>query len=125
MQLKTYLFSAVISLLAARVVPAQVVVIDPAQIANNQANHIVDLAKYVEMVNNQVKQITTMTQELKQVTAYVKAFGDPSSLLNITGADQLISSLRQSGVGQTIGQLQQAANGIRALEYTGNGLYTT
>jgi hypothetical protein len=76
------------------------------------------------MVNNQLKQITTMTQQLQQVTAYVKAFGDPSSLLNITGANQLISSLRQTGVGETIGQLQQAAHGIQALQYTANGLYT-
>jgi hypothetical protein len=124
MRLTKYLIALTISLLVAPLVPAQVVVIDPTQIANNQANHIVDLAKYVEMVNNQLKQITTMTQELQQVTAYVKAFGDPSSLLNITGANQLITSLRQTGVGETIGQLQQAANGIQALQYTANGLYT-
>jgi len=124
MKLTKYLVSIALYLSAAPLVTAQVVVIDPTAIAHNQANHIVDLAKYVEMVNNQLKQITTMTQELQQVTAYVKAFGDPSSLLNISGANQLISSLRQTGVGQTIGQLQQAANGIRALEYTGNGLYT-
>lgn len=104
---------------------AQVVVIDPTAIANNQTNHIVDLAKYIEMVNNQLKQIKTMTQELQQVTAYVKAFGDPSSLLNITGANQLIGSLKQTGLGETIGQLQQTANGIQALQYTGNGLYTS
>src|SRR5207244_10320480 len=122
MQLRKYLVSIVISLLVAPLVPAQVVVIDPTSIAHNQANHIVDLAKYIEMVNNQLKQITTMTQELQQVTAYVKAFGDPSSLLNITGANQLISSLKQTGVGGTIGQLQQAANGIQALQYTANGL---
>ncbi len=122
MRLTKYLIALTISLFAAPLVTAQVVVIDPTAIAHNQANHIVDLAKYVEMVNNQLKQITTMTQELQQVTAYVKAFGDPSSLLNITGANQLISSLKQTGVGQTIGQLQQAANGIQALEYTANGL---
>ena len=92
MRLTKYLIALTISLFAAPFVPAQVVVIDPTSIAHNQANHIVDLAKYVEMVNNQLKQITTMTQELQQVTAYVKAFGDPSSLLNITGANHLISS---------------------------------
>jgi len=124
MRLRKYLVSLVFSIIAAPLLPAQVVVIDPTAIAQSQTNHLVDLAKYVEMVNNQLKQITTMTQELQQVTAYVKAFGDPSSLLNITGANQLISSLKQSGVGQTIGQLQQAANGIQALEYTANGLYT-
>ena len=124
MRLTKYLVSIALYLSAAPLVTAQVVVIDPTAIAHNQANHIVDLAKYVEMVNNQLKQITTMTQELQQVTAYVKAFGDPSSLLNITGANQLISSLKQTGVGQTIGQLQQAANGLQALQYTGNGLYT-
>jgi hypothetical protein len=124
MRLRKYLISLVFSLIAAPLLPAQVVVIDPTAIAQSQTNHLVDLAKYVEMVNNQLKQITTMTQELQQVTAYVKAFGDPSSLLNITGANQLIGSLKQTGVGQTIGQLQQAANGIQALEYTANGLYT-
>ena len=124
MRLTKYLVSIALYLSAAPLVTAQVVVIDPTAIAHNQANHIVDLAKYVEMVNNQLKQITTMTQELQQVTAYVKAFGDPSSLLNITGANQLISSLRQTGVGETIGQLQQTANGIQALQYTANGLYT-
>jgi len=124
MRLTKYLVSIALYLSAAPLVTAQVVVIDPTAIAHNQANHIVDLAKYVEMVNNQLKQITTMTQELQQVTAYVKAFGDPSSLLNITGANQLISSLKQTGVGQTIGQLQQVANGLQALQYTGNGLYT-
>ena len=124
MRLTKYLVSIALYLSAAPLVTAQVVVIDPTAIAHNQANHIVDLAKYVEMVNNQLKQITTMTQELQQVTAYVKAFGDPSSLLNITGANQLINSLRQTGVGETIGQLQQAANGIQALQYRANGLYT-
>ena len=119
-----FIVSITTLLVAASLANAQVVVIDPTAIAHNQANHVVDLAKYVEMVNNQIRQINTMTQELQQVTAYVKAFGDPSKLLNIVGANQLISSLRQTGVGETIGQLQQAANGIQALQYRANGLYT-
>src|ERR1700730_12674197 len=118
-----FILSITTLLVAASPANAQVVVIDPTAIAHNQANHVVDLAKYVEMVNNQIKQITTMTQELQQVTAYVKAFGDPSKLLNIVGANQLIGSLQQSGVGQTLTQLQRSANGIQALQYSGNGLY--
>jgi hypothetical protein len=102
---------------------AQVVVVDPAAIAQSKADHIVDLAKYIEMVNNQLRQITTMTQELQQVTAYVKAFGDPSKLLNIVGANQLISGLQQSGVGQTLAALRQTASGIQSLQNNANGLY--
>jgi len=43
--------------------------------------------------------------------------------LNIVGANQLISSLQQTGAGQTLTQLQRTANGLQALQYTGNGLY--
>jgi conjugal transfer/entry exclusion protein len=109
--------------LAAAVANAQVVVIDPTAIARSQANQVVNLAKYVQMINNQVQQINTLTQQLQQTQAYVKAFGDPEQLLSIVGADQLISSLQQTGVGQTIGELQQAANGVEALRYKANGLY--
>ena len=105
-----FIVSITTLLVAASLANAQVVVIDPTAIAHNQANHVVDLAKYVEMVNNQIRQINTMTQELQQVTAYVKAFGDPSKLLNIVGANQLIGSLQQTGVGQTLTQLQRSAN---------------
>src|SRR5260370_930436 len=80
MQLRKYLVSIVISLLVAPLVSAQVVVIDPASIAHNQANHIVDLAKYIEMVNNQLKQITTLTQGPKQMPAYVTVTDDQSTL---------------------------------------------
>jgi len=118
-----FIVSITTLLVAASLANAQVVVIDPTAIAHNQANHVVDLAKYVEMVNNQIRQINTMTQELQQVTAYVKAFGDPSKLLNIVGANQLIGSLQQTGVGQTLTQLQRSANGLQALQYNGNGLY--
>ena len=110
---------------SASLLSAQVVVIDPTAIARSEANHVVDLAKYVQMVNNQVTQINTLTQQLQQIQAYVKAFGNPEQLLNIVGANQLVGSLQQSGIGQTIGQLQRTANGIEALRYTGNGLYTS
>ena len=119
------LVSIIAVLAAASVARAQVVVVDPTAIAHNQANHAVDLAKYVEMVRNQVTQINTLTQQLQQTQAYVKAFGDPEQLVNIVGANQLVSSLQRSGVGETISALQQSANGVEALRYSANGIYTS
>ena len=95
-------------LFAAPFVQAQVVVTNPISDILSQTMHVEDIAKTVEMINNQVKQITTLTQQLQQIQAYVKAFGDPEKLTQITGADQLISSLKQSGVGKTIGELRHA-----------------
>ena len=110
-------------LIAAPFLPAQVVVTDPIAHSLTRIDHAQDIAKYVQMIDNQVRQINTLTQQLQQIQAYVKAFGNPAQLLNIVGANQLISSLQQTGAGQTLTQLQRTANGLQALQYTGNGLY--
>ncbi|MEO8352271.1 MAG: hypothetical protein ABI680_11115 [Chthoniobacteraceae bacterium] len=104
---------------------AQLVVEDVASIAQDAINQVVNLGEYVEMVSNQVEQINKMTQELQQVTSYVKAFGDPASLLEITGVSGLVADLQQSGVGQTIGEIQELAQGTEALKANVNGLYNS
>ena len=102
---------------------AQQVVTNPISDVLSEEMHVEDVAKYVQMVENQVQQINTLTQQLQQIEAYVKAAGDPSQIVNITGANQLIGSLQQQGIGQTMGQLQQLSSGNQALNYNGNGLY--
>lgn len=115
---------AFLALLAtAPFVSAQYVVTNPISDVLAEEMHFEDIAKWVQSINNQVEQIQTLTQQLQQIQAYVKAFGDPEQLLSIVGADQLISSLQQSGVGQTIGELHQLADGVQSLAYDANGLY--
>lgn len=103
--------------------PAQVIVEDPGAIAQSAVQHAIDLAKYVEMISNQVEQINLLTSQLQQVTAYVEAFGDPAALLQITGADKIISQLQQQPIGQLLGDLQEAASGIESLQNNANGLF--
>jgi hypothetical protein len=102
---------------------AQLIVEDVVSIAQDAVDSVVDLAEYVEMVSNQIQQLNTMTQELQQVTAYVKAFGDPAALLEIVGVNELVSTLQQSGVGQTIGAIRETASGVQSLKNNAEGLY--
>ncbi len=102
---------------------AQLIVEDVLSIAQDAVNQVVDLAKYVEMVNNQVQQINTMTQELQQTVAYVKAFGDPAQLLEIAGVNELMAQLDVSGIALTLDELQQTASGIQSLKNNAAGLY--
>lgn len=104
-------------------VHAQLVVTDPTSDVLSQAFHIEDIAKQIEIIENQVEQINTLTKQLQQVQAYVKAFGNPEQLTKIIGADSLMSSLRQTGVGQTLDTLRNSASGAGALRYDANGLY--
>ena len=66
---------------------AQLVVTNPISDVLDEVMHTEDIAKTVEMINNQVQQINALTQQLQQIQAYVKAFGDPEQLLKIVGAD--------------------------------------
>ncbi len=102
---------------------AQVIVEDPVAIAQSAVQHAIDLAKYVEMISKQVEQINLLTSQLQQITAYVNAFGDPAALLQITGADNIISQLQQQPIGQLLGQLQETASGVESLRNNANGLY--
>jgi hypothetical protein len=120
---KSILLTLIVAASALPSARAQLVVEDVASIAQNSVNQIVDLAKYIQMVDNQVQQIDTMTQELQQVTSYTKAFGDPSQITNVIGANQLVGSLGQPGVGRSLSSLQQSASGSQSLGNNGNGLY--
>lgn len=107
----------------APILSAQVVVTNPISDILSETLHLEEVGNQLEMISNQVQQIQALTQQLQQVQAYVKAFGNPEQLTKILGADELMSSLQTSGIGQTIGQLQQVATGVQALGYDANGLY--
>ena len=98
-------------------------VADPTAHVIAKTNQIENITKYVEMVNNQIEQINTLKGQLEQVTEYVERFGDPESLLDITGVDELISSFNQSGVGKTIETIRSEVDGASAIKYTASGLY--
>ena len=55
---------------------AQVVVTNPVSDILSQTLHAEDIAKTMQMINNQVQQINKLTQQLQQIQAYMKAFGD-------------------------------------------------
>jgi len=67
--------------------------------------------------------IKTLQGQLEQVTEYVERFGDPEELIDITGVDDLISSINQSGVGKTLETIRGEVDGESAIKYTASGLY--
>jgi hypothetical protein len=102
---------------------AQFIVEDPAAIAQSAEEHLAEIVKFKKMIGNQVEQIDLLSSQLQQVTAYTKAFGDPSSLLKIAGADQVISQLRQQSSGQLLSDLQRSSSGTSSLTNTSGGQF--
>ena len=114
---------AIAGLLAALPVRAQWTVYDPTMNVQQIINQAENIAKYVEMVDNQVEQIQQLTAQLQQLQQYNKAFGDPSVVVNVTGANALVQDLQQPVVGRSITTLERGSDGVEALTYNGNGLY--
>jgi hypothetical protein len=95
---------------------AQWIVYDPTMNTQQILGQAESIAKYVEMVDNQIQQI----QQLEQ---YNKVFGDPSQIFNVTGASALASDLTRKPLGQTISAVEQTSDGADALNYDANGLF--
>jgi hypothetical protein len=120
--MKTIL-ALITALMVATAARAQWVVYDPAVHTQQVLDQAQNIAKYVEMVNNQIQQINRLTAQLQELQKYNEAFGDPKKLLNITGVNGLIRDLRRTELGRTIEQIRKVADGVQALTYDGYGIY--
>lgn len=102
---------------------AQEIVYDPVVNIEQITDQAANIAKYIQMIENQVQQIQKLTDQLTELKQYNKAFGDPSTLLSITGVSGLTADLTKTTVGKTIATVEQTADGVDALAYDANGLF--
>jgi cell division protein FtsL len=120
--MKTFITIAGLCLLGVTPVRAQWTVYDPAVHTQIILNGVQEIAKFVQVINNQVQQIQTLTAQVNEFKKYESVFGDPSKVVLVT-APPLIDDLRKTEVGKTLTALESAADAGQAMVYTANGLY--
>lgn len=103
---------------------AQWVVYDPANTVQSVINTAQEIAKFVEMINNQVQQIETLTEQLDEFKHYKELFGDPKAVL-LTTVQPLVTDLRKTELGQTLTALEGAVDAGQAMLYDANGLFSS
>jgi P-type conjugative transfer protein TrbJ len=102
---------------------AQWIVFDPTMNVQSILNTAQEVAKFVEMINNQAHQIQTLTDQLNEFKHYESLFGDPKAVL-LTTVQPLVNDLRKTELGQTLTALEGAVDAGEAMLYNANGLFT-
>lgn len=103
-------------------IQAQWVVYDPALHTQNIINSVQEIAKFVEVINNQVSQIQQLTEQVETLHHYVDLFGDPAKIVPAS-VGALSADLKKTELGQTLTDLQRAADATTAMLDSGAGLY--
>ena len=101
---------------------AQWVVYDPTLHTQSILNTAQEIAKYIEMINNQVQQIQSLTDQLNEFKHYEELFGDPKAVL-LSTLKPLTDDLRKTELGQTLTTLENAVNSAEAMLYNAGGLF--
>jgi len=101
---------------------AQWVVYDPTLHTQSILNTAQEIAKYIEMINNQVQQIQALADQINEFKHYEELFGDPKAVL-LSTVKPLTDDLRKTELGQTLTTLDNAANGAEAMVYNASGLF--
>ena len=100
---------------------AQWIVFDPAMNTQQIIDTAEEIAKYVQMIENQVQQIQTLENQLTEFKHYEDLFGNPGRVsLSIT---PLTDDLRKTEVGQTLSLLDGAVDASQAMLYNASGLF--
>jgi Mg2+ and Co2+ transporter CorA len=105
---------------------ATIPVVDYSSIFHNIVAEVRNYAQYIQQTENGLLQIENQVTMITNQVTSLRRFGDPQfyvNLLNLSAFTATASNLSQ-GVGQTLGQFRQTANGVMALGYTANGLYS-
>ena len=101
---------------------AQWIVYDPTMNMQQIMAQAQNIAKYIEMIQNQVQQIQTLTDQLNEFKHYEDLFGDPKAVL-LTTVKPLTDDLRKTELGQTLTTLEGAVDAGQAMLYDANGLF--
>ena len=90
-----------------------------------EAQHAEDITKYTTMIQKQLEQINQLTNLVNQNVEQLRRFGNPDTYINMLGLDDLLEEVNKvkTGIGKTVADFTETANGIAALKYTGQGLY--
>ena len=90
-----------------------------------ELQHSEDVSKYTTMIEKQIQQINQLTNIINKNVEQLRRFGDPNTYVNMLGLDELLKEANrmESGVGKTIEEFRQTADGLAALKNTGKGLY--
>ena len=90
-----------------------------------EAQHAEDITKYTTVIQKQLQQINQLTNIINQNVEQLRRFGNPDTYVNMLGLDDLFAEVNKmkAGVGRTVEDFAETANGIAALKYTGRGLY--
>ena len=89
------------------------------------AQHAEDIAKYVQMLENQTQQIAQLTNMISQNAQTLERLGSPAMYVNMLSLNTILADIQRTmnGVGTTVAGFQQTANGFMALKNTADGLY--
>src|SRR6185312_782912 len=103
---------------------AQYIVFDPTMNVQQIIDEAESIAKYVQMIDNQVQQIQTLTDQLNQFEHYEDLFGDPSRV-TLSMVAPLDADLQSLEPGVNLESLVAGADGNAALTYNDSGIYAT
>ena len=120
--MKEFITLTLVTLGVAASARAQWIVYDPTMNMQQIMAQAQNIAKYVEMVNNQVQQIRTLTDQLNEFKHYEDLFGDPKAVL-LSTVQPLVNDLRKRELCQTLTTLENAVNGADAMLYNAGGLF--
>lgn len=101
---------------------AQWIVYDPTMNMQQIMAQAQNIAKYIEMIDNQVQQIQTLTDQLNEFKHYEDLFGDPKSIV-LSTVSPLLNDLKKTELGQTLNSLETTINITDAMLYNAGGLF--